>query len=317
MLLTYRIPILGAVIKGTVSLLADLIIYIVSFCSRLPNATVSLKYEFCKYIVIGFVISMTVFLVVRFKRKIFALLPFGLAAVSFAVCFSVYSLFIASPSVTYLNYGRSEVFAVNDNTELSVYDSSSGGISAYWQIRGLMDDSYATCIDKYVFSDYKNGNLIAIELLSKNILINSLYLPVPVDDGEIALARELYELAVKRKIDVVFYNNGDVVQLTDGVRAQMVREGSGIDGVNILFECDGRSIAYGQAEHCNTDGRYDILIIGEDYDKNKTYDLRNIRAEEIYLPSNSLSKRVLLPTGSDSFVPSDDGNEFEIKLSFK
>ena len=317
LLLTYRIPLLGFLIKAVVSFLADMILSTVKLCSEMPNATVSLKYEFCKYIVILFAVGMIVCLTVRLEKKIFALLPFGFAITAFSLCFVIYSTFISSPSVTYLNYGKNEILAVNDNTELSICDNSSGGLSAFWSVRGLVDSSYATRIDKYIYTDYREGSAISLERLSKYVLIDSLYLPTPADDNETVLAQSLYELASESGIEVVFYNENDIIRPTKNVMTQIVRREEQKGNTHILFICDGKSIAHSSAELCQMDRAYDILIIGESYDKDKTYDLLNVSAEEVYVSSRALSDNIILSEETSVYVPSDSKKDYKIELRFK
>lgn len=180
-----------------------------------------------------------------------------------------------------------------------------------------MDNSYATQIDKYIYSDYKEGKTATLEYLSKDILINTVYLPTPVGDNEIMLARELYDLATESGIDVVFYDNGDIIKQTKGVRSQIVRRDNEKGDAHILFLCDGKSIAYSSAELCQTNIDYDLLIIGESYDKDKIYNLKDVGAKEVYISTPSLSEKILLSEGANAFVPENNKKDYEIKLGFK
>lgn len=317
LLLLFPIPLLGTVMRGIVSILADTIIYAVKSCSEVPNAVISLKYEFCTYIISIFTVLMVVLLIVKLKNKFIILLPFGLAAVSFTLCFGIYSSFISSPKVTYLNYGKNEILAVSDNTELSICDNSYGGLSAVWQVSDLVDRSYATQIDKYIYTDYRKGNDVSLELLGKKYIINSVYLPIPAGDGEVIEAKSLFDLASDYGIDVVFYDKDDIIKATGDVSAQIIRDDGGNGCAHILYYCDGSSIAYSQAEYCQSHIKYDVLILGENTDQNKDYDLRNIRAERLYFSSKALSERVSLSDDVCALTPAEDKNSYSVEFDFK
>ena len=314
MLLISQIPFIGAAACACVSFLADVLIEIVGFCSKLPGATVSLKYEFCTYIAIFFTVSMTVMMIVKLKRKFLVLLPYACSVVAFIICFSIYSLWISVPEVDYVNYSRNEMLVVNDNTDLSICDSTNGGFGAYVQAKNIMDDSYATEIDNYIFTSCHEGHITSLELLSQIAVIHSVYVPTPKTSNESKNAEAIYALAKKRGINVIFYEREARIRLSEGVDMQItLSDGESCDK-HICFWNEGKSVVYSSPQYCDTTASYDILILG-DPGGDARYDLEKINADEIYISSSDLAKRLILPADAKKYIPAKKDTSY--KIGFK
>ena len=305
------IPLLGAVARGVVSFLADTIIYIVNLCSKIPNATISLKYGFCTFIVILFAISLSIHLIVKLKRKLLVMLPYCFAIICFVVCFAIYGVF-SSPKVTYSNYGKGEMLVLKDNVSLSICDRTVGGYRAYLEARWQMENSYATDIDNYIYSSYDEGNLTSLDLLSDEIMIGTVYLPTPEGDLEIASAREMYDLAREKGINVVFYGSADVIRLSYNTAVSI---GGDLDAEGYLcFSGRKNNIVYATPEYCSADMEYDILIVGDSKKEGEIYNIEKANARELYISSAELAERLKLPDISAVFVPNRESYEIDFLL---
>lgn len=316
MLLVSNIPIVGTAVCWLVSVLAELLISTVRFCSRIPNATVSLKYEFCTYIAIFFTVAMTVMMIINLKKKLFVFLPYVCSVVAFAVCFGVYSLWISVPSVDYVCYDESEIFAVNDNSELSICDSTSGGFWTYINVRNMLKRSYATEIDNYVLTDCHQGHIEAFRLLSQNDIIRTVYVPKPKTLDDVKNAETLYIIAAEQGIEVIFYETEARIKASGDVNMQVtLPDGESVEK-HICFWNECKNIVYSSPQYCNENAEYDILIIGKTASSDGRYDLEMINAEEIYISSSELAKRLVLPNDAKKFVPAklDSGYKISFEL---
>ena len=317
LLIFSRIPLLCVVLRWFVSLVADVILYAVDFCSGLPNATVSLKYEFCTYIVLLFAVSMAILLVVKLKRKLFVLLPYACAIVSFVICFVIYGVFFSVPQMSYINYGNNELFIVTENDEFSICDNTSGGLGVYSDIFYEFELSYATEIEKYILTQYHGGHIITLDLLSQNTVVRSVYLPTPNSYADNTYAEDIWNMATEKGIDVFFYNSGDVLKINKNVKMQALLSNGNLNGKYICFFNENKSVVYSTPGYCNTSEKYDILILSDsEADSDKRYDLKALRAERIYITSKELTEQVALPSTENIFIPSTSKKYLKIEFEF-
>ena len=311
LLLIASVPLLGAATRGIVSFLAEAIIYIVNLCSKIPNATISLKYGFCAFIVILFAISLSILLIVRLKKKLLVLLPYSFAITSFVVCFAIHGVF-SSPTVTYSNYGKGEMLVVKDNVSLSICDRTNGGYRAYSEALRQMENSYATDIDNYIYLSYDDGNLTSLELLADEIIISTIYLPTPEGDLEILSAKEMHDLAREKGIDVVFYGNAEVIRLSYNAAVSI---GGDPDKEGYLcFSGRKNNIVYATPEYCSADMKYDILIVGDSRKEGESYNIEKTDAGELYISSVGLAERLKLPDISSVFIPKSESYKVDFSL---
>ena len=309
------IPILGVIARHLVSFIADAILFIVRICSRIPNATVSLKYEFCAYIVILFAIALSVLLLIRLKHKLFVFLPYGVSVAAFAICFTVYGVWISSPSVEYVKYDRNELLIFYDNSELSVCDNSEDSFYTYQQIRHLVQSSYATDIDNYIFTAHSEDNVRLLSLLSKEYIIQSVYLPTPKNEVDNTYSNALRRLAEESGIAVKFYGNGGSVDAVGDTNIQLICAENGAECLNIYNGY--RRITYATPEYCGEDVKCDILIVGESEGWQGRFDISGVCADRIYVTTSELAKRLVLPSGGNKYVPNQQDKYYKISFSLK
>ena len=263
-----------------------------------------------------FALCMIAILAIRLKKKIFIIIPPCVAVVAFALCFGFYSIFLSSPSVTYVNYVKGQIFAVNDNTSLSVCDHTGGGVGAYSQVIGLLDSSYATEIENYVFTSYGSGNETTLEMLGDRTIIARIYLPIPQGDSEVTRAHDLYNMAVERKIEVVFYDRDERIDLSGNIQAYINPMCDGDRAGHILFTYKDNSVFYITPDCIHKDTSCDTLIVGVPYEKHIEYKLDSVVAKEIYLSSAELWDRLSFPQEVSVFVPEKKGSSYKIEIPF-
>ena len=296
-----RIPFIGYLLKCIVSLLADVILFIVGLCSKAPFATVSLRYNFCKIIVILFTVSMCVLLIVKLRHKLLVLIPYGAAVIGFIVCFSVYNTLNSSPNVTYLNYGESECFIIRDNASFSVCDNTSGGMATYYKLANELDASTATEIDGYILTHYHSGHITALELITQREIVRTLYLPTPKTNDEITYSKTLWEIAKQKGIDVCFYTDGEKIELTAEVNVCAV---SSDNGRYISFSGISDSLVYMSPVYYDPTLKFDILILGEHgVTSDRIYTLKDIIADKIFISSEKIKNIIELSSVDNVYIP--------------
>ncbi len=261
-LLLFKIPIIGYLLKIAVSFLADVIIFIVNGCSKLPSASISLKYDFCTVIIILFSISMLVLLIVKLKRKILIALPFAAAITAFACCFAVTSIFYSDPTLTYINNKANEVLIVNEGSEFSVCDVSNGSYTSYRTVLYELEESNATEIKAYVLTHCHISHVSTFEFLSKEVIVRSIYLPEPKDSDEAILGKKIWDIAKAQGVNIIFYKNGDRIEMSNEVILNPVNASYHDKGSFLAFVSENSNVIYASSYFADEEFPYDCLIKG-------------------------------------------------------
>ena len=310
-----KIPLIGLLLRYTVSLLADLILFTVGLCSKAPFATVSLRYGFCNIIVALFTVSICVLMIVKLKHRLFVLIPYGAAVISFIICFCVYNAVNSAPKVTYLNYGENEYFIIQDNTSFSVCDNTGGGLGAYYKIADILDTSTATEIDKYILTHYHCGHITGLDLITEREIVRHIYLPIPKTNDEIICSEELWKIANEKGIDVLFYSGGEQIKLTEEINMQAV---SSDNGRYIAFSGFSDSLVYMSPAYYDSSVDFDLLILGEhDVDTDRIYFIENTNADKIYISSEKIKNIIKLSSVENVFIPQSSYENYKATFTLE
>ena len=317
LLIFSKIPFIGMTLSWIVSSLADIIIFIVGVCSRLPNATVSLKYDFCTYIIIPFTISMMILLVIRLKRKIFTFLPIVCSAIVFTVCFAVYSIWIAKPEIEYINNNDNDLLVVMENNCISVCDNTSGGLIGYYDTLDALERSVGTEIDKYVLTHYHRGHAITLDMVCKKAIVRTIYMPYPITESDFEYAEGIWNEAVEKGIDVVIYDNDENIDLTPHVRMRSFMTKDHTDGPFICIWSNRNSIVYSSPGRIDKTANYDTLILsGHGISGDEKYDIAGENANEIYISSRRLLKQMTFVSNKNIFAPRISDGSYRMRFVF-
>ncbi len=310
-----KIPLIGFILRYIVSILADIILFVVGLCSKAPFATISLRYDFCKIIVILLAISMCVLLIIKLKHKLLVLVPYGVAVAGFIVCFGIYNAINSAPTVIYSNYGENEYFIVQDNTSFSVCDNTRGGMAGYYSVAEELDTSTATEIDKYILTHYHTGHITAFDLITQREIVRKLYLPTPETNDEIICSEALWKLAVEKGIDVQFYNGGDRMSLTDELNICAV---SSDNGSYISFSGVSDSLVYMSPAYFDPTVNFDLLILGEHgVDTERNYTLEGVKANKIFISSEKIKNIIELSSVENVYVPKGLDGAYKVTFTLE
>ncbi len=229
LLLAGWIPGVGWLLARVIRCLAWAIVESARFFSLLPDATVSLKYDFCKWIILPLTAVMILLLLIRVRKTRMLLVPPAVAAVAFAVCLVSYNLWFSSPEAVYLNgkNGTAEALAVENDRELVICDLSAGGFRSRDGVRALLSDSVATEVSGLILADPCQSHVSALESLSRELVIRRLYLPTPQTREEAELTDRLVDIAEAAGIAVTVYEDREWLILGDRVYCSVGRSEDG------------------------------------------------------------------------------------------
>jgi len=199
---------LACIIGDTIEFLCHVIFDISEYFSNLRNITVSLEYEFVKYIAAPLVIMLALFLIIKIKHKWTIVLLPGVAVVAFAICFNIHinknqGITIA----TYLQNASSEMVVLTNNEAASICDISTGGYKHFVAAYQIAEENGATEIENIILTHYHNYHPSSLLRLSKKYTVRNVLLPEPEDD-EIDIYNAIFNAFVHSNTKIVTYRRG-------------------------------------------------------------------------------------------------------------
>lgn len=234
-LLCSFVPFLSGLLAVCLEWLGSAILSVLSFFSRIPSATLSLNYDFCRVLIPIFALTMIAVLVLRFRRKWLVFLPSVALAVAFSTCFAVVQLSEREPKLTYLSqWGGEEAILISDGDETALCDLSGGSPWLYREITEKFSQTTASEIESVVLTQYHETHPSSMAYLLESEIVRTLYLPNPHDAESAKVATELWEIARDAGSEVVVYESGRI-PLTERVSAEVELGVSEADAFAVTF----------------------------------------------------------------------------------
>lgn len=288
MLALYKIPIFGSAIVFLVSKSADAILYIVNLLSRIPNATVSLKYGFCTVIIILFTASMLVLLTVEIRRKYLIVIPMVGAVAAFAICITVTNIFFTQPTVVYTcGNGSNEIMVVKEGSDISFCDNSSGGAYSYRVICDEIDSSNATEIKNYVLTHYHESHVGTVELITQYMIVRNIYIPEPETEDDMMFASAIVKLCKQSGINVVLYDGTKIIPMSKSIALNVGMSYNHDKGCSAAFYSENKRVIYTTPQLYNSKNKSEILLLGGHGIKREEWFIPDISAKKVMVSSQS------------------------------
>lgn len=204
----------SAITKGT----ASLIISVVSSLSSNTWATISLKYEFAKIIIIAMTLLLSALVLLPVKHKwLFPIVP-AAAVIAFAVCLSIHCQRLENhTTVDFLSLGESEMMVISDTDTTILCDISTGYYSSTNAAYKQSLERYSTEISGYILTHYHTSHISTLARISGNTIVRRLYIPFPKTYDEYYLMRSILEVAERYNIDVTLFDSNNDIQITNNV----------------------------------------------------------------------------------------------------
>ena len=201
--------------------LAAWVLRITAYFSDFEGAVLSLRYDFCRWLLPLFAVVFALLLLVRLKRKSLCLLAPAALLVAFGVlCGVQYTNDANVFAAEHVTKGKSELLLLAHDEDAVLCDFGDGSFGVY---SALLSDGLSarhTELDGVVLTHYHSKQISAMEKLFSTIKVRCLYLPLtmPYCEQEKALydegvARVLMELAKRYRVSVSFYSPGESVSI--------------------------------------------------------------------------------------------------------
>jgi len=206
-------------ISSFFSLVATSITWVInaltSFFASQSFAVFSLKYVFAGVIIAVATAAMCVFLVIEIQHKKLILAIPAAAIVAFFVCLGIYNMTYDGTRVTYINNGSRDGLVLTSGKSAVVFDVSDGTYTQFGNAVGAAAQNYATELSSVVLTHYHAKHISSLDSVLRNEMVRKLYIPLPLDDEERALAHDIARTAEEHKVTLIIYSYGEGVPLSD------------------------------------------------------------------------------------------------------
>ncbi|MBE6673854.1 MAG: ComEC family competence protein [Ruminococcaceae bacterium] len=205
------IPYISVAFGWILKTIVSFITFIGENCASIDHALVPI----INYVqIIGIlVISLFLlgFLVVRRRYTIFALIGVMCGIIVFALGTGIlYSERNNNIYVGAVNNGSCEVVFVEEKNNLSLFDINADGNLPYYVSQHL---GYYE-IERYIVTDYTRRTYTTVNELCNNLIVKRIYMPNPLDEGEIAELERIKELAQEKDIPIEILGNSIETECT-------------------------------------------------------------------------------------------------------
>lgn len=264
------LPVACVAFRAAAGFINGLISSLVSFFSSQSFAVVSLGYAFAGIIISVASVAMLVLLIVKLKHKHIVLGVPAVAIVSFFVCLVVFNAAHDGTRSSYINEkGRDSLVFVKSSAAV-IFDISDGTYSSFYNSILKSEEYYATEVSAVVLTHYHVKYISSLNNIFRNEMVREVYLPLPGNDDERAIAHDIARTAEKHGVLLVTYAYGEGVYISDSmgfcVLKPSSRSGSEKKIINLCVATDGSVITYADRswELCEAADRVEAFIGASD-----------------------------------------------------
>ncbi len=263
------IPFAAMGVGFVMNIATDVIIYLVSRLSAIPNALVSLEYPFVPYTYIAIIVGIILAVIIR-KRSAY-LMPYICWFICFTVTFAGYNLsYGSSADLVFYSEAGSDALIMR-NRQGSVYlDFGKGTRASEKRAFNVIETGvYSKELEYWVITHYTDNLINAASKYMDEVCVRNICIPEPCELlGEVA-ASELEYYASEKNVNLIYYEYGEMftvngIGITVGVPVAFEDSSVNIPSAHIVY--GDRSIAYyglGYFDYDEYEDKYDILYIGE------------------------------------------------------
>lgn len=175
------------------------------------DCMLSLRYDFVPFVLVPALALTFVILVVRIKRaRLLVWAPSVLAVLAFVVCIPLQSDGIQA---VYRNTGRNEGVILAQCGDVILCDLSNGSQNQLYSDYRLAQSLRATDVDVLMLTHYHSRQTASLAAFASAVLVRELWLPPPADEEDVALLRELTQIAEREGVTVRRYGYGEALNV--------------------------------------------------------------------------------------------------------
>ena len=242
------IPFVSELFAVVATFLERLIVALSAFFSEQNFAVVSLKYRFAGIIIVVATILTLLLLILKLRYKRIILAVPAVAIASFFICLCIFNLRYDGTRATYINNGYKDSLVFTKENSAVIIDVSDGTYTPFGKAAAAASENYATEFSSVVLTHYHEKHISSLDTVLRNEMVRRVYIPVPRDDGERAIALDIGRVAEKNGVELVTYAYEEWVCLFDTmsfcVLEPTARRDSTKKIINLCVMTEGNVITY-------------------------------------------------------------------------
>ena len=260
-------------ITEAISYLLDLTVSIfregTAILSSIDNVTVSMRYEFVKYIIPTMLLLTLILLLLKLKRKWLVALPTVAAIMAFFVCVTVYNhTNDGVVKVTYYKNQSSEILTVSDGKSATICDASHGGFSNLYEAYEILSYEYNTEIENIILTHYHQFHPNALIRMCEKQMVRKIFLPCPEDDSDESNYWLIVSALENTETRVITYRPGDLLNIGENASVRISEyvyiERSVHPMYSVTVESGGESVIYFASSMYESEG-FNYNMYGHEY----------------------------------------------------
>ena len=202
-------------IGKTMSALSNAFSYCVEYTSSLKFGYVSSNFTAVRILVIIFTVLFFSFLLLNVKHKRLFLSVLGAFFVSIYAASAMLSLgAVKNDSLVYYSDKSGDKLVATSDYGVMICDASSYGQSSASSLLEYTKENNINYINKYVITNYSQKLDENIIYLYSKIKIESIYLPLPLNDDEVEISEKILLATEDLNCEIYYYSTG--VPLKEG-----------------------------------------------------------------------------------------------------
>lgn len=238
----------AGILSHVIGYIAEAMINISGYFSKIENAVVSLRYAFAGIIIVALTAAYIVLFVIKLKKKWIMALPVTAAVALFTLCLGIYGAFNTdNVKVTYLKDGKNEMLLLTSLGDAVLCDMSDGSKSGIRMSLTAADMENVTEIKAFLLTHYHQKHIASTDKLLGNEVVRQIWLPEPINEREYGVMLSLIACANKHDCAVVIYERGGEITLFHDTYIKIDTayiKRSTHPAITLFFMCGSEKFAY-------------------------------------------------------------------------
>ena len=208
------IPFVSSVFIFLLNFTVDIFLIVASEMSHWRGITVSLNYDFVKFIIIPMLAVTVIFALKYLRHRWLIAVPAAAAVLAFSVCLLCFNLKNSDIStVSYLKNNKSEMLTVVNVNEKTVIDISSGGMEHFITAYNEIEKQMGTEIEKLILTHYHQYHPNTVKRICDAYMIREIYLPKPHSENDIKWYNSIISVLDESHTVPIVYSPGETIQI--------------------------------------------------------------------------------------------------------
>ena len=222
-----KIPPLLFFAKVLINLFCNIFFAIVEFFTQFSGSTVSLGYDFVKYVFIVLIAGFLVLSFMKIKNPIVYFIPVVASILVFSVCLFIYNMTESKiVRINYITYKNNDGFIVVNGNRGMICDISDGSYGITNIANNLLSDNYYMLeIDTYMFTHYHQRHISTFYRISQYTYVRNVILPEPVNEVDKNVFNNITALAELNGCNVIIFSKDEDVSIVlfDNIQIDLMK----------------------------------------------------------------------------------------------